>query len=684
MTHCVWPVVACSSRWMTGSETLTAVLSMKRHRRAENRRDEHPRGSSSSRPFAPCSGLLPATENCRVVSSLLDRPLRAAILAAAGQRVRASRRHALRHASGRRAASSPARARRSSCRWRATPTRSGFAVAATILGESVRDRAETLAVTDEYCRLLRAFADEGIDANVAFKLTHVGLDIDPELAFENAIAHRRGGGGGRQHRSDGHGAVALRRSHARRSTGACASATRTSASCCSRISTEASDDLLAAAAARRRTCASSRARTSSRRPSLIRRKRDVDENYIELVELALSHERLHGHRDARSQDRRTRRSRLRVRTGCQARALRVSAALRHRDAARAQPRGARLSRAPVDPIRGVLVSVFDAPLGRTARERRRSSSRCARTAMITRHLVGGPDAGRRRLLRPTFAIATALLPRSLGARLRRNQPARHDRRGDVVQRRSARRVHGGGSFERPADGADDGREQAPHRSRDAVAPDALRVRMRFRRGARHAAVLFSRRVRRRHRRDSSTCCCRAANARRATACCSTTFRSMSGIAFHPGAGRSPVAGVSGYHRRHEGQLERSRSCRPRSYRAIPVWRFAGVGARSARGQVARRVGMHLGQRRALAASWRATSWRAVMRRRRDARTRARGAGRPSVHLGRPLRNGAAAARSIVGAPAATAAAAGCAAATRARPRARTVRVGATLTQRVRG
>jgi proline dehydrogenase len=62
----------------------------------------------------------------------------------------------------------------------------GFAVAATLLGESVRDRAETIGVTDEYCRLLRAFAHESLDANVAFKLTHVGLDIDPELALENA------------------------------------------------------------------------------------------------------------------------------------------------------------------------------------------------------------------------------------------------------------------------------------------------------------------------------------------------------------------------------------------------------------------------------------------------------------------------------------------------------------------
>lgn len=62
----------------------------------------------------------------------------------------------------------------------------GFAVAATLLGESVHDRTQTIGVTDEYCGLLRAFAGEGLDANVAFKLTHVGLDIDPELAFENA------------------------------------------------------------------------------------------------------------------------------------------------------------------------------------------------------------------------------------------------------------------------------------------------------------------------------------------------------------------------------------------------------------------------------------------------------------------------------------------------------------------
>jgi proline dehydrogenase len=62
----------------------------------------------------------------------------------------------------------------------------GFAVACGILGEGVRERGEATAAADRYCALLRTFASESIDANVAFKLTHIGLDIDPELAYENA------------------------------------------------------------------------------------------------------------------------------------------------------------------------------------------------------------------------------------------------------------------------------------------------------------------------------------------------------------------------------------------------------------------------------------------------------------------------------------------------------------------
>jgi proline dehydrogenase len=119
------------------------------------------------------------------IDSLLERPLRAAILAAAGSRnvQRAVSRYGMRlgarrFVAGETNAEFLAVAREVSAR--------GFAVACGILGEGVHDRNEASAAADRYCELLQIFARERIDANVAFKLTHVGLDIDPELAYENA------------------------------------------------------------------------------------------------------------------------------------------------------------------------------------------------------------------------------------------------------------------------------------------------------------------------------------------------------------------------------------------------------------------------------------------------------------------------------------------------------------------
>ncbi len=119
------------------------------------------------------------------MSSVLDRPLRAGILAAADSALvrRAVTRYGMRLGARRFVAGEDSSQFLPVAR---AANAQGFSVAATILGESVRDPGETGAVASEYCRLLRAFADDGIDANVAFKLTHVGLEIDPELAFENA------------------------------------------------------------------------------------------------------------------------------------------------------------------------------------------------------------------------------------------------------------------------------------------------------------------------------------------------------------------------------------------------------------------------------------------------------------------------------------------------------------------
>jgi proline dehydrogenase len=65
---------------------------------------------------------------------------------------------------------------------------SGFCVAGGILGEAVSQRDEATEAAERYCRLLDAFAARGLDANVAFKPTHVGLEIDPDLAYHNAAS----------------------------------------------------------------------------------------------------------------------------------------------------------------------------------------------------------------------------------------------------------------------------------------------------------------------------------------------------------------------------------------------------------------------------------------------------------------------------------------------------------------
>jgi len=117
--------------------------------------------------------------------SILDRPLRSAILAAAESPPvhRFVKRYGMRLGAKRFVAGESTQEFLSVAR---SVNERGFAVACGILGEGVADPAEASDAADRYCALLQAFAERDIDANVAFKLTHVGLDIDPELAFGNA------------------------------------------------------------------------------------------------------------------------------------------------------------------------------------------------------------------------------------------------------------------------------------------------------------------------------------------------------------------------------------------------------------------------------------------------------------------------------------------------------------------
>jgi len=62
----------------------------------------------------------------------------------------------------------------------------------TLLGEAILDPAGSSAVTDEYARILDRLVAEELRANVALKLTHLGLSFDEGAAYTNVerlVAH---------------------------------------------------------------------------------------------------------------------------------------------------------------------------------------------------------------------------------------------------------------------------------------------------------------------------------------------------------------------------------------------------------------------------------------------------------------------------------------------------------------
>ena len=68
----------------------------------------------------------------------------------------------------------------------------GLLTNTTLLGEGVRDEAETRSVVAAYREVLDRIHAEGLRTNVALKLTHLGLSIDEELAQRNVaelVAH---------------------------------------------------------------------------------------------------------------------------------------------------------------------------------------------------------------------------------------------------------------------------------------------------------------------------------------------------------------------------------------------------------------------------------------------------------------------------------------------------------------
>jgi proline dehydrogenase len=58
----------------------------------------------------------------------------------------------------------------------------------THLGENVKDRQEAQQVTEHYLEVLDRIRQEGLQAEISVKLTQLGLDVSPELCFDNLKA----------------------------------------------------------------------------------------------------------------------------------------------------------------------------------------------------------------------------------------------------------------------------------------------------------------------------------------------------------------------------------------------------------------------------------------------------------------------------------------------------------------
>ncbi len=62
----------------------------------------------------------------------------------------------------------------------------GFAITIDYMGESTRDEEVAREATKEFLKIVREVSARGLDSSVSLDLSHVGLVVDRELAFENA------------------------------------------------------------------------------------------------------------------------------------------------------------------------------------------------------------------------------------------------------------------------------------------------------------------------------------------------------------------------------------------------------------------------------------------------------------------------------------------------------------------
>ena len=63
----------------------------------------------------------------------------------------------------------------------------GHAATIDFMGESTRDEAMAEQATQEFLRVIRKVSQQGLNASVSLDLSHIGMVIDPEIAFQNGV-----------------------------------------------------------------------------------------------------------------------------------------------------------------------------------------------------------------------------------------------------------------------------------------------------------------------------------------------------------------------------------------------------------------------------------------------------------------------------------------------------------------
>jgi proline dehydrogenase len=131
--------------------------------------------------------ILAAEVDNRRVAALaepVNRALRTTILTVAGNRgvLRAVNRYGMRLGAGRFVAGETLDEAVAVLR---RLNEQGLEANTTILGEAVRDEAATRGVVDAYHGVIDRLTQERLRANVALKLTHLGVEIDEHLAYVN-------------------------------------------------------------------------------------------------------------------------------------------------------------------------------------------------------------------------------------------------------------------------------------------------------------------------------------------------------------------------------------------------------------------------------------------------------------------------------------------------------------------